>query len=335
MQFFYFLFRIHLFEIKHQSGSKKINFIYFWAGSVESIIEFKINRMFKIVAFLVFCFSFLENKAQLVEVQYNYNTVGDYIFGAHNYAKTPLFVHLFFTNIEYTSFKETLPYVKRVDPGFTSLFTLLREEDNTPQFIFDIKTFRSNPVADINLDFPYLVPFAPGTMVKPVDIKNIDGFWGDEVPKSWKATGFSANPGDLVYAARQGQVIEIVGQSRGGDPKTWYHTWTNAITLLQPDGTLIAYKNVIDKDKKLELNQKIQAGEIMGEVAPKSSEIVLMIYHNMLKSNDLKFIIPLFVTATDKTEIVNSALNIEVVHPVEIRGLEMTKKEQKNLLKSK
>ena len=288
--------------------------------------------MYKLIIFLILTFSITKINAQLVDVQYNYNNIGDCIFGASNFAKTPLFLHFFFTSIEYTSFREPIPYIKKLDPGYTGLFTLLREEDNAPMFIFEIKTFRSNPVADVNLDFPYLVPFAQGTVVKPVDIKNIDGFWGEETPKSWKVTGFVANPGEPVYAARQGQIVEIVGESRSGDPKTWYHTWTNSITLLQPDGTLITYKNVIDKNKKLKLNQKIQAGEILGEVAPHSSEIVLMIYYNTLKSNDLQFVIPLFVTAPGKTEILNSALNIDVVHPVEVRGLEMTKKEIKKIL---
>jgi len=289
--------------------------------------------MYKIVVFLILTFSFAKINAQLVEVQYNFNNIGDCIFGANNYAKTPMFLNLSFTNIEYTTFEDPLPYVKKLDPGFTGLFTLLREEEKAPQFIFDIKTYRSNPVPDVNLDFPYLIPFAPGSMVKPVDVTNMAGFWGAEEPKSWKATGFIANPGEPVYAARQGQIVEIVGDSRSGDSKLWYHTWTNAITLLQPDGTLITYKNVIDKDKKLELNQKIQAGEILGVVAPNSTEIVLTMYHNSLTSSDLLFIIPLFVTAPGKTEIVNSALNIEVVHPLEIRGLEMSKKEIKKFLK--
>lgn len=288
--------------------------------------------MHKILVFLILIFSYLEHKAQFVEVHYDYNNVGDYIFGAHNYAKTPLFLHLTFTNIEYTTFKESLPYVKRVDPGFTSLFTLMRETEMTPQFLFQTKTFRSNPVANVNLDFPYLIPFAPGTFVKPVDVKNIDGFWGDEVPKYWKATGFQAKPGEAVYASRQGEIVEITGSVRGEDPNTWYHTWTNTITLLQPDGTLITYKNVTDKNKRLELNQKIQAGEILGEVATNASELVLMIYHNSLNSSDLQFIIPVFVTSPGKTEIVNSAQSIEVVHPKEVRGLEMTKKEQKKFL---
>lgn len=288
--------------------------------------------MYKTWLSFIFVFLFLKNSAQLVEVQYDYNNVGDYIFGAINNAKTPLFIHFFFTNIENTTFKEKLPYVKRVDPGFTALFTLMREEEMAPQFIFDIKTYHSNPLPEINLDFPYLIPFTPGTIVKPVDVKSIAGFWGDTEPKSWKATGFAANPGDQVYAARQGQIVEITGATRTGDPKTWYHAWINSITMLQTDGTLISYKNVVDKENNLKINQKIQAGQILGEVAPGSSDIVLMIYHNTLKSNDLLFVIPQFVTAPGKIEIVNSALNIEVVHPKEVRGLEMTKKEQKKFM---
>ncbi len=290
--------------------------------------------MVKIITSLLLVFVFFSVNAQLVDVQYNYNNVGDCSFGASNNAKTPLFISLNFTNIEYTTFKESVPYVVKVDPGYTGLFTLQRESDAAaPQFIFDVKTYRSNPLAEVNLDFPYLVPFAPGKMVKPVDVKSIEGFWGKEEPKSWKATGFEASPGDQVYAARQGQIVEITGSTRGGDPQTWYNTWTNEITILQPDGTLITYKNVIDKDKKLEINQKIYAGELLGETAPNSSEVILLIYYNKLNTTDLNFIIPLFVTAPGKTELLNSALNIKVVHPNEIRGLEMTKKEQKKLLK--
>ncbi len=290
--------------------------------------------MVKLFLILVFSLMFFENKAQFVEVQYDYNNVGDYIFGASNNSKTPLYLNLIFTSLENTSFTENMPYVKKLEPGYNGLFTLLRESDTgAPYFIFEIKTFRSNPTPEINLDFPYLIPFAPGTKVNPVNVESIKGFWGDDEPKSWKATGFKASQGEPVYTVRQGQVVEITGEIRSGDPKTWYNAWTNVITLLQPDGTLITYKNVIDRDKNLKINQILQSGDILGEVAPNSPEVILMIYHNLLNSNDLQFIIPVFVTSPGKTEILNSALNIEVVHPNEVRGLEMTKKEQKKLLK--
>lgn len=290
--------------------------------------------MLKLFLLVVLIFIWVENNAQFVEVQYDYNNVGDCIFVAANNSKTPLYLNLIFTSLENTRFTENMPYVKKLEPGYNSLFTLLREPDLSPPFfIFEIKTFRSNPIPEINLDFPYLIPFAPGTTVKPVNVENINGFWGNDEPKSWKATGFEASPGDLVYAARQGQIVEIAGENRGGDPKTWYNTWTNAITLLQSDGTLITYKNVTDRNKKLKVNQIIQAGEMLGEVTQNSSKIILMVYHNLLSSSDLQFIIPVFVTVPGKTEILNPALNIEVVHPNEVRALEMTKKEQRKFLK--
>ncbi len=288
----------------------------------------------KTLVFLFLFFATFQNAAQLVDVEYNYNNVGDCIFGANNNSETPLFLNITFTSLENTRFPEPLPYVKRLDPGFTGLFTLLRDPDaNAPYFIFEIKTFRSNPLADVDLDFPYLVPFAPGKMVKPVDVKTIDGFWGSDDPKSWRATGFSASQGEVVYAARQGQIVEITAENRTGDPKKWYHTWTNSITLLQPDGTLITYRNVVDKENKLKLNQKIFAGQALGEVASGSNQIVVLIYFNTINSADLQFVIPVFVTSQGKTEIVNSAQNIMVVHPNEVKGLEMTKKEIKKYLK--
>jgi len=273
--------------------------------------------------------------AQLAEVEYNYNNNGDCIVGAHNHTKTPLYLNLTFTSLENTTFREPLPYVKKLDPGFNSLFILPRAAEEAPRFIFDIKTFRSNPLPEINLNFPYLIPFQPGTTVQPVDVKSMDGFWGPDIPKNWRATGFKAQPGEGIFAARQGQIVEISGAKKSENTQTWYNTQINSITLLQSDGTLITYKNVIDKEQKLALNQIVQAGEKLGEVVLGVSEIVVVVYYFSLYADGLQFIIPQFLTAPDKTEIVNQAQTIQVVHPHEVRGLEMTKKEQKNLLKKK
>lgn len=279
---------------------------------------------------------FVNVNAQQIEVQSDYNSIGDCIFSAHNNSKTPAFLKIDFADLENTTFNEPLPYIKRLEPGFNSLFTLERDLDaDVPRFNYQMKSFRSNPTADVNLDFPYLIPFAPGSKVKAFDVKSIPGFWGNKELKSWVAIGFVAQPGDAVYASRQGEIVEIVGANREGESQNWYHTWTNSITVLQPDGTLFCYKNVIDKSKKLILNQKIYAGQLLGEVAANSQELILLVYKNSLSSKDLVFIIPQFVTELNKLEIVNPAMNIVVVHPNEIRGLEMTKKEKKKILNSK
>ncbi len=286
------------------------------------------NRIF----FLVIAFFLFKTvPAQLVEVRYDYSSLGDCIFSANNNAPFPLFLHIDFADLQNTTFDEPLPYVKMLDPGFNSLFTLQRDLNaGVPRFNYHIKTYRSNPVSIVNLDFPYLIPFKPGSKVHAKEVKEIDGFWGTKELKSWMAFGFLAHPGDQVFSARNGIVVEVAGQMKGGDPQFWYNTWNNAITVLQPDGTLICYKNVVSKQVKVA--QKIYAGQLLGKIAPYENELKLLIYQNSLGSDDLRFIIPEFCVSENETEILNVEKEYTVFHPISIRGLEMTKKEKRKIL---
>lgn len=287
--------------------------------------------MIKFLISIIFVLFFCSSNAQHVEIQANYNDVGDCLFSAYNNAKTPMFLKIDFADLQNTSFPETLPYIKMLDPGFNSLFTLERNLDaDVPRFNYDVKTYRSNPTSIVNLDFPYLIPFKPGAAVKPNDVENIEGFWGAEALKSWVAVGFKASPGDEIYASRQGTVVEIAGRTKEGESLGWYNTWTNAITLLQPDGTLICYKNV--KGINLKLNQKIHPGELLGELVLGADELILLLYQNSLNSDDLRFIIPQFAVSENEIEIPNLAKEYTVIHPISVRALEMTKKEKKKIL---
>ena len=270
---------------------------------------------------------------QSVEVQANYNNVGDVDFIAYNNTAVPQFIQIDFADLENTTFDEPLPYVKMVVPGFNSLFTLQRDFDaGPPRFNYRIRSYRSNPVAKVNLDFPYLLPFEPGTEVAAFDVKNISGFMGAAEPKGWLATGFMAEPGQEVFASRNGIVVEVTGPVRSGEPLNGYQTWPQTVTLLQPDGTLICYRNVTDKNKILVPGEKVFAGQKLGEVAPGATGLILMIYHHILDSDDLLFVIPRFVVATGKVEMLTSSSRYQVIHPLGIRGLEMEKKEKRRLL---
>ncbi|MCK5539153.1 MAG: hypothetical protein KAI79_20190 [Bacteroidales bacterium] len=289
--------------------------------------------MNKFLILIIYIFLFEGISAQSVEVQADYNSIGDCVFSAHNNSKTPMFINIDFADLENTTFNEILPYVKRLDPGFNSLFTLERDLDaDVPRFNYQVKSFRSDPSSIVDLDFPYLIPFEVGLKVKAKEVKSIAGFWGTTELKSWVAIGFHANGGDKVYASRQGIIVEISGQTKNDDSQTWYTTWNNTITLLQADGTLICYRNVVDKSKALKLNQKIHAGQLMGEIAPGASDIKILIYQNSLSSKDFRFLIPLFSVGEKETEIINVAKEYTVVHPNSVRGLEMSKKERRKIL---
>lgn len=292
--------------------------------------------MNKLIIFLSLLLLGVNSRAQLVDVQVDYNSNGDCIFSAHNNLKTPVFLKIDFADLQNTSFPETLPYVKMMEPGFNSLFMLERYPDaDVPSFNYQMKTYRSNPNSIIDLDFPYLFPFEEGSKIKAKEIKSIYGFRGVKEPKSWIASGFQAKEGEAVFAARQGLVVEISGLKKEKDQQSWYNTWNNSITLLQPDGTLICYRNVVNTSKILKLNQKIHAGQKLGEIAVGASELILLIYQNSLSSDDLRFIIPKFCVEENKYGILNIAKEYLVFHPLTVRGLEMSKKEKRKILGGK
>lgn len=273
--------------------------------------------------------------AQPVEVRADYNAVGDVDFVAYNNTKAPLFVYVILGDLENTYYRETLPIVKKVEPGFNALFTLERNlgGEGGIRFHHEIKYYRSNPLADVDLGFPYLIPFEPGKKVQSVLVENINGFMGLKVPKSWTATGFKAQSGELVFAARNGIIAEITGSARDEDAAINYNGWKNAVTVLQADGTLACYRNVVVQEKKWKVGNKIYAGQVLGQIAPGANGFEFLIYHEKLQSNGLTFVVPQFVLSGDKTDIILSESECTVVHPLEIRGLEMDKKEKRKFLK--
>lgn len=271
--------------------------------------------------------------AQPVNVQADYDAIGDCLFSAYNNSKVPVFLNVDLADLENTVFTEPLPYVKKLEPGYNSLFTLLRDPGaDVPRFNYQIKVFRSNPVAKVDPKFPYLLPFAVGQKVEVFDVKEIEGFWGQEEPESWYATGFLTEGGEDVFACRNGMVAEISGAQRNGESTDWYNTWNNSISLLQDDGTLICYHNVVDLGKKLEIGEKVYAGQLLGKIANNAKTLVILIWHDSLFSKSLRFVIPHFVTGEESPETLISTVEYEVVHPNDVLGLEMSAKEKRKIL---
>lgn len=287
----------------------------------------------RLYIFLLLTLLSINNNAQPVDVQADYNGIGDCVFSANNNSEAPVYLHLNFADLRNTSFSETLPYVKRLEPGFNTLFTLQRDLDaDVPRFNYDVKSFRSNPMADVDLNFPYLLPFNEGEKIRAFDVENIDGFRGRTKLDSWSASGFYAKPGTQVRACRNGVVVEIVGAKRSDNPQTWYNAWNYNLTIMQPNGTLLCYRNVFDKQKALQVGQAIYAGQVIGLIAPGANSLEVLIYHHSLNTKGLMFVIPQFVIADGTIDFVNPANEYTVVHPVSIRGFEMTKRERKKIL---
>jgi hypothetical protein len=288
--------------------------------------------MKKILFLVLMILCSIITQAQLVNVETEYNDIGDCIFTAQNNSKVPLFLYVNFADIQNATFDEPLPYVKCVQSGFNSLFMLmhLAGVDGFPTFDYDIKVFYSDPFPKINLDYPYLIPFKEGSSVNVFDVKDIVGFNREDRIDSWTATGFVASDKD-VYACRNGIVVDIATLSNSDRVEPKYTGWKNSITVLQPDGTLLCYKNV-ENCQNLHLGQKVFAGQKIGKMPQGTNKLIVVVYYESINSNYLSFIIPQFVTAEDKVDILNSSTTYTVIHPGKVRGKEMTKKEKKKYL---
>lgn len=285
-----------------------------------------------ILIFILIFFSVKAN-SQSVTVQADYNAMGDCLFSAYNNTTVPMFLNIDLADLENTVFTEVLPYVKKLEPGYNSLFTLQRDPDaDIPRFNYELKVFRSNPLTKSDLKFPYLLPFAEGRTVHVFDVQNIDGFWGQEGLESWYASGFYAESGEEVFACRNGIVAEKVGANRGGEAGNWYNSWANSITLLQDDGTLICYHNVLDPENKLLVGQKVYAGQFIGKISGGAGKLEILIWYDSLFAKSPRFIIPQFVTGDGLQETLISTNEYKVVHPIEVLGIEMTSKEKRKVL---
>lgn len=275
-------------------------------------------------------------KAQLVNIHVDYDNAGNCIFTATNTTPVPVFLRIDFADLVNTTFTEPLPYIKKIDPGFNNLFTLERyPQSGVPQFNYEISVYKSDPASMVDLDFPYLIPFKPGTSVSLVDVPKSYSFWGVNEPGSWIATGFRASSGDEVVAARMGTVVEIIGRDRGGPSERWYNTWNQVVTLLHPDGTLGSYKNVLADTDKLKLNQKVFPGQPIGRIVDGADHLVFVVYQNGMDSKEWRFIMPVFVKSEKDYGEIASSNTFTVIHPDDIVGRELSKKERRKVLGKK
>ncbi len=275
--------------------------------------------------------NFIEAEKVQIRLSYNQNRNSTF-FSAYNQAEYPVFVHINFKEVSRLSFFEEQPYVKKIPPGFTDLFVLEQShERNLPRFPFEFKVYPSNPLADVNLDFPYLLPFCEGESAVPQEVDTSDQALS-VIPN--KEDGFfyafRAVPGQEICAARKGVVVDIFSRLKD-EPKEGAAKGYSYITLLHEDGTLATYFNATSDNKPLKLNQTIYPGEVFSCLDSISDELIVAVYYNRLFSSDYIFLSPKFHLSNADSHSLKINTEYTVAHPKEIRELEMTKKEKKKL----
>jgi len=169
------------------------------------------------------------NKDQSIDFFYEKNDFGSF------------FLNLTFNQLENatpTSYKGNLN-------AYSGKFFSIRPLNSNSSIGFSYKYTWIRGILNPKIDtsFVYLLPVAKGKTVKALHHSNIDKkYFGGVEPKNWKSFQFDVEPGDTVFSARKGLVVEV---NDGIDPDSSvsvsYCTKSNSILIEHEDGTLASY----------------------------------------------------------------------------------------------
>lgn len=114
-----------------------------------------------------------------------------------------------------------------------------------------------NPKVDNT--YEYILPFSKGKTAMVADVANINSdYFGSALPGRWKAFQFFMNPGDTVFAARKGVVVEITDGFEPDPTKSFaYNSNSNSVLVEHEDGTLAYYGILKSKSIMVKVGQTI------------------------------------------------------------------------------
>ncbi|NQU86395.1 MAG: hypothetical protein HQ541_11595, partial [Mariniphaga sp.] len=191
--------------------------------------------MKKVYVLLFFTILLLNSFAQSnLQIRYDYDAAGNANFVADNFTNVPVYVVLNFSYLENASFSEDLPYIKRIKPGTSPLFSIYREIDQpSPQFNIEVKWFMAHPSPEVDPEFPYLIPTVAGTEVVISSAL---------VEKNSRSVGFEIIGSVEICASRKGIIVKVIGNNNPELPIESGKQF-NSVQLLHEDGTIGEYFN--------------------------------------------------------------------------------------------
>lgn len=239
---------------------------------------------------------------------------------------------------------EQVPVTKTISPGSSKLITLYGAGYPPSYTIMYIE----GCLKVVPEEVVYLLPLAAGKQATVYHLKNLGAeYFGKDEPKDWASFAFKTEPGDKVFAARRGQVIEVEesnGETSGTNLS--YSRAQNYLIIEHEDCTYGRYEMLKEKSVVPEPGDEVEAGDLLGTVASGDgfsigSHLRFMVYYREISRTDMinyrrsaskltsRFFSPFF-QLSDKTGSLQDEVSYEVEHPEEVIFQEMKKRQIKN-----
>lgn len=228
------------------------------------------------------------------------------------------------------------------NPGRTKVATLkptLAGQGTSYRYTFSFA--KGNVYAKSKGNPSYLVPVSEGTVIKAVLNNPLAATVGDESAKgSYVGVSFMFDEPVQVVAPRKGIIADMKMDAHVAGSNLSFVAEENFIEIYHEDGTFTKLTVLKAGSEKVKLGQLVFPGDILAESGGENysqGPHLRMINIKTVKENDRLIYQPFPVRfVSDKGDVeIKQYVTFSVVHPEEVKMLEMSKKELKTYQEGK
>jgi Peptidase family M23 len=220
------------------------------------------KKLFLVISCL-YSFGFSLYSQRMIEVKYQQDPKGGYVFSCVNYAYCNYILDLKFTSFTNVKSDQPLPFHAEVKPGYNKLFTISAIDPQAAVLFKYNSGFQKGCMRpNINRDFIYLFPISPGSSAQVYEMspdKTVDS-------ASWYVLRMKMKPADTIYAARKGIVNDLQDQNGANDAGQVSIGTENFIEIAQADCSFARYGILKKNSAFVKPGQLVKAGQAIGLV---------------------------------------------------------------------
>jgi hypothetical protein len=251
-----------------------------------------------IIVFCCFLFGSVTVFSQrMIEIKYEADAKGGYLFSCFNYAYCNYVLDLGFTSFKNVRCDRPLPFHGEVVPGYNKLFTISAIDSQSPaQFNYSSRNQKGCMHPVVNREFIYLFPITPGKDAQVYEMSpdkldtsapvtsSIKVPNGKQTDSSyWYVLRLKMKSGDTIYAARKGVVTELQDQNSANDAGQSAIGKENYIEIVHGDCSFARYGILKKGSAFVKPGQLVKAGQpvglVGGDVYGRGSDLKFSVYY--------------------------------------------------------
>jgi hypothetical protein len=287
------------------------------------------------ISLLLLIIHFSLSAQRMIEVKYQQDQKGAYVFSCVNYAFCNYILDIGFTSFTNVKCDQPLPFHAEVKPGYNKLFSIsVIDPQAAVQFNYKSGFQKGCIHPNVNQNIIYLLPITPGTQAQVYEMSPVKS----SDSGSWYVLRLKMKPGDTIYAARKGIVNDIQDQNGANDAGQASIGTENFIEIAQPDCSFARYGILRKNSALVKTGQLVKAGQpiglVGGDAYGRGSDLRFSVYYyqeedGMLNQTSIShYIVPQIWTKNNgKGRLKHGAIYISEF-PSSVLNQELPKKAQ-------